>query len=150
MSGKFLVSVSRPTLNDLLCPGYQDATPSKTGSIHRVDSSILVPLSARSANFAHSKDQGPSDFQADQQSLSTDESTIEQAQQSRAISLAGRSILTEASFAITQDRLVQVITQVYPFESNWEDLEKINLTGFGIESVTKMKDLLPSVTTVNL
>jgi hypothetical protein len=67
------------------------------------------------------------------------------------MSLAGnQTILTEASFAITQDRLVQVITQVYPYEPRWDKLQEIDLSGFGLESVTKLKELLPSLVMLKL
>ncbi|KAF8305207.1 L domain-like protein [Clavulina sp. PMI_390] len=59
--------------------------------------------------------------------------------------MTNQTILTEASFAITEDRLVQVITQVQPYEPHWEQLSEIHLAGFGIESVTNMKHYLPSL-----
>ena len=64
--------------------------------------------------------------------------------------VGNQTILTEASFAVTQDRLVQAITQVHPYEPHWEELSDINLSGFGLESVTKMKDYLPALVKLNL
>lgn len=61
-----------------------------------------------------------------------------------------QTILTEASFAVTQDRLIQAITQVHPYEPHWEKLADINLSGFGLESVTKMKEHLPALVMLNL
>lgn len=69
----------------------------------------------------------------------------------RDISIVGnQTILTEASFAVTQDRLVQVITQVHPYEAHWENLPEIDLSGYNVESVTKMKDYLPALVNLNL
>lgn len=69
----------------------------------------------------------------------------------RDVSIAGnQTILTEASFAVTQDRLVQAITQVHPYEPHWENLADIDLSGFGLESVTKMKEYLPALVNLNL
>lgn len=67
------------------------------------------------------------------------------------MSVAGnQTILTQASFAVTQDRLVQVITQVHPYEPHWEKLSEIDLSGFGLESVTKMKEHLPALVKLDL
>jgi protein NUD1 len=63
---------------------------------------------------------------------------------------ANQTILTECSFAVTQDKLVQVITQVQPYEPHWENLPEIDLSARGIESVTRMKEFLPSLVRLDL
>jgi protein NUD1 len=70
--------------------------------------------------------------------------------QSRRFSRAGNStanvnatFLTECSFGVAHDRLVEVITDVQPFEPHWEDLSSIDLSKKALESVTRLKEFLP-------
>lgn len=126
----------------------------------RPDTSGLVPLSARSSTFSRSRSDGvalsrvelPLSAQSDSLFDEDEEGQDDQVVRHRepAGGLANQTILTEASFVITQDRLVQAITQVHPYEAHWEDLPEIKLVGFGIESVTRMKDYLPSVMNLDL
>ncbi|KAF5376832.1 hypothetical protein D9757_008894 [Collybiopsis confluens] len=53
------------------------------------------------------------------------------------------TFLTECSFGIAHDRLVQVLTDVEPFEPHWEELSSIDLSGKNVESVARLKELLP-------
>lgn len=145
--------------------GVEDSTPSRSGLPQgRPDTSILVPLSARTSTLSRSPSDGVarsrssslSSPQSDFVSYSQDVSDIDGSKQHgeivrRDISVVGnQTILTEASFAVTRDRLVQVITQVHPYEPHWENLPEIDLAGYGIESVTKMKDYLPALVNLNL
>lgn len=147
----------------------EDTTPSKSTlpAGARPDTSVLVPLSARTSTFSRSSSFGPARPRSTSQSSSQSQATsssIEEAQpiskrppvasgvSRRDISIAGanQTILTEASFAVTQDRLVQAITQVYPYEPHWDKLGDLDLAGHGLESVTKMKDYLPALVNLNL
>ena len=58
--------------------------------------------------------------------------------------------LTECSFGVAHDKLVQVITDVYGSEPYWEGLGEIDLSGKGVEGVAKMKEFLPAVRDVRL
>lgn len=60
------------------------------------------------------------------------------------------TFLTECSFGVAHDRLVQVITDVEPYEPNWEDLAAIDLSGKQVETVVRLKEFLPKLNTLNL
>lgn len=60
------------------------------------------------------------------------------------------TFLTEASFGVAHDRLVEVITDVQPFEPYWEKLKAINLSGKHIDSVARLKEFLPKLDALSL
>ena len=60
------------------------------------------------------------------------------------------TFLTECSFGVSHDRLLQYITDVEPFEPNWEDLRSIDLSGKKAEGVVRLKEFLPNLDEVNL
>lgn len=60
------------------------------------------------------------------------------------------TFLTEASFGVAHDKLVQVITDVQPFEPHWEELSCIDLSNKSIESVARLKEFLPRLHTLSL
>ncbi|KAJ3973830.1 hypothetical protein EV361DRAFT_897850 [Lentinula raphanica] len=55
------------------------------------------------------------------------------------------TFLTECSFGVAHDRLVQVITDVEPFEPHWEALYSIDLSSKNLESVARLKEFLPNL-----
>jgi hypothetical protein len=63
---------------------------------------------------------------------------------------ANATFLTEASFGIAHDKLVQVITDIQPFEPHWEELSSIDLANKNIESVARLKEFLPRLHTLSL
>ncbi|GAA5874446.1 hypothetical protein JCM1840_000783 [Sporobolomyces johnsonii] len=63
---------------------------------------------------------------------------------------ANATFLTECSFGVSHDRLLQFITDVEPFEPDWEGLRSIDLSGKRAESVVRMKEFLPRLDEVNL
>ncbi|KAI0317634.1 hypothetical protein OF83DRAFT_1120218 [Amylostereum chailletii] len=65
-------------------------------------------------------------------------------------SKANATFLTEASFGVAHDKLVQVITDVQPFEPYWEDLPAIDLSGKGLDSVARLKEFLPQLRSLSL
>lgn len=65
-------------------------------------------------------------------------------------SKANETFLTECSFAVAHDRLVEVITDVQPFEPHWEDLSSIDLSNTKLESVARLKEFLPRLDALNL
>jgi hypothetical protein len=46
--------------------------------------------------------------------------------------------------------LVEVITDVVPFEPYWEQLKGIGLKGKGIEGVVRLKEFLPVLEEIDL
>lgn len=79
----------------------------------------------------------------------------------RSVSLSGRSnrspgrpanatFLTDWSFRVSHDRLVQVITDVQPYEPHWEALTVIDLSQKNLESVARLKEFLPKLDCLQL
>lgn len=75
----------------------------------------------------------------------------------RAVSPVGESMakvngtfLTECSFCVAHDRLVEMITDVQPFEPHWEELSAIDLSGAKLESVARLKEFLPRLDALSL
>lgn len=60
-------------------------------------------------------------------------------------SRANATFLTECSFGVAHDRLVQVITDVQPFEPYWESLTSIDLSEKKLDSVARLKEFLPKL-----
>ncbi|GAA5977618.1 hypothetical protein JCM10908_005039 [Rhodotorula pacifica] len=60
------------------------------------------------------------------------------------------TFLTECSFGVSHDRLLQYITDVEPFEPDWEGLRSIDLSGKKAEGVIRLKEFLPNLDEVNL
>ncbi|OCH91116.1 hypothetical protein OBBRIDRAFT_792626 [Obba rivulosa] len=63
---------------------------------------------------------------------------------------ADATFLTECSFGVAHDRLVQVITDVQPFEPYWEQLTSIDLSNRNIDSVARLKEFLPRLDSLSL
>ncbi|KAL0066217.1 Protein nud1 [Marasmius tenuissimus] len=61
-----------------------------------------------------------------------------------------QTFLTECSFGVAHDRLVQVITDVEPFEPHWEQLSAIDLSGKNIESAARLKEFLPKLDSLKM
>ena len=68
----------------------------------------------------------------------------------RARADANATFLTECSFGVAHDRLVQLITDVYGSEPYWEHLKVLDLRGKGADSVARLKEFLPDLIEVNL
>ena len=60
------------------------------------------------------------------------------------------TFLTDCSFRVTHDRLVQVITDVQPYEPHWEELTEIDLSQKNLESVARLKEFLPKLDSLSL
>lgn len=112
-----------------------DATPSKPPPGGRqTDLSVAseseesdVPIQSRSSRFAN----------------------FSRASKSRN-NMADATFLTECSFGVAHDNLVQLITDVQPFEPHWEELRSIDLSGKGADSVARLKEFLPKLDEINL
>lgn len=63
---------------------------------------------------------------------------------------ANATFLTECSFGVTHDKLVQLITDVQPFEPYWETLKSIDLRDRAVDNLTRLKEFLPALQEVML
>jgi Leucine-rich repeat (LRR) protein len=63
---------------------------------------------------------------------------------------ANATILTECSFGVSHDRLLQILTDAAPYEPDWKDLKRIDLHGRDVESAVRMKEFLPRLDEANL
>ncbi|KAF7297698.1 hypothetical protein MKEN_01393100 [Mycena kentingensis (nom. inval.)] len=63
---------------------------------------------------------------------------------------ANGTFLTECSFAVAHDRLVEVLTDVEPFEPHWEALGTVDLAERRLESVARLKEFVPALDALNL
>ena len=60
------------------------------------------------------------------------------------------TFLTECSFGVAHDRLIEVITDVQPFLPHWDELSSMDISGKGLESVARLKEFLPRLDALNL
>lgn len=60
------------------------------------------------------------------------------------------TFLTECSFGVSHDRLVKLITDVEPYEPNWEGLTSVDLSGKKAESLVRLKEFLPNLDEADL
>ncbi|KAF8685467.1 L domain-like protein [Rhizoctonia solani] len=60
------------------------------------------------------------------------------------------TFLTECSFGVAHDRLVELITDVHPYQPYWEPLSEIDLSKKGIESLARLKEFLPNLDRLNV
>lgn len=60
------------------------------------------------------------------------------------------TFLTECSFGVAHDKLVQVITDVQPFEPHWEDLISLDLSKKSLDSVARLKEFSPKLDSLTL
>lgn len=58
-------------------------------------------------------------------------------------SLGEASFMTDASFDVAHDRLLELITDVAPFEEDWRDMRSIDLRGRRVDSLNRCKEFLP-------
>lgn len=61
----------------------------------------------------------------------------------RRTTAADATFLTECSFGVSHELLVRYITDVEPFEPNWEGLTSIDLAKKGVESLVRLKEFIP-------
>ncbi|EPQ28764.1 uncharacterized protein PFL1_03567 [Pseudozyma flocculosa PF-1] len=60
------------------------------------------------------------------------------------------TLLTDASFNVAHDKILEVITDVEPWEPGWEQLQAIDMSGRRVESCLRLKEFLPSLEEVKL
>ena len=118
----------------------EEESPSKASSSNtRPVAHEIQPLSVRrSTSLDHS-----SEGDISRRSLS-------RSQTHRPSANPNATFLTECSFGVAHDRLVQVITDIQPFEPHWESLKSIDLSKKSIESVARLKEFLPQLDCLSL
>ena len=58
---------------------------------------------------------------------------------------ANTTIMTECSFGISHDKLVQVLTDIAPMEPDWKNLRKIDLSNRDVDSLIRLKEFCPKL-----
>lgn len=121
-----------------------DDSPSKTSSAGRPDE--LRPLASRQPV---NDTPGNSKADAPRRTLSRSQ-THRPSPAKRSFTRANGTFLTECSFGVARDRLVEVITDIQPFEPHWEELSSINLSNRKLESLARLKEFLPRLDSLNV
>lgn len=123
--------------------GLEEATPSK-------------PRQSRAESLVSSPESLHSDHDADRtimpavQGSRRANSPVRRANTSSRRADPNATFLTECSFGVAHDKLVQVITDVYGSEPYWEHLKSVDLRGKGVESVARLEEFLPEIEEVVL
>lgn len=124
---------------------FEDDSPSKASSV-RPPADELQPLKSRKSSASStSAVVGNAIREASSRSLARATSI----KQSR-ISKGNATFLTECSFGVAHDRLVKVITDVQPFEPYWDELSAIDLSKKNLDSVARLKEILPRLDLLSL
>lgn len=55
------------------------------------------------------------------------------------------TFLTECSFGVAHDRLLQCITDVLPFEPYWEEVANVDLSKKALDSLARLKEFMPKL-----
>lgn len=63
----------------------------------------------------------------------------------RSVRARDATFLTECSFGVAHDRLLECITDVQPFEPHWEELGRIDLSGKKLDSLARLKEFMPKL-----
>lgn len=121
-----------------------DNSPSKTSSNGRPEQ--LQPLTSRKPS---NQIAGPSKGESPRRVFSRTYS-YRQSPGKSSNAKANGTFLTECSFGVAHDRLVEVITDVQPFEPHWERLTSIDLSNAKLESAARLKEFLPQLDTLIL
>ena len=137
-----------PFISDL----DEDDSPSKVSSSGgRPDA--LQPLSARghpSSSSSNAVAGSSKDSSSPRRVFSRTYSHRPSASPGRSFAKANGTFLTECSFGVAHDRLVEVITDVQPFEPHWDELSSIDLSNAKLESVARLKEFLPRLDALSL
>lgn len=83
-------------------------------------------------------------------SASTSRRVFSRSRAHRSVGAANGTFLTECSFGVAHDRLVEVLTDVEPFEPHWEGLSTVDLSNRRLESAARLKEFLPALDALNL
>ncbi|KAJ7134344.1 hypothetical protein C8R44DRAFT_838531 [Mycena epipterygia] len=112
-------------------------SPTKGGARASGSGSSLVSTSASASASAAA-------------SGSSSRRAFSRSQTHRSMGANNGTFLTECSFGVAHDRLVEVLTDVEPFEPHWEGLSTVDLSGRRLESAARLKEFLPALDALNL
>ncbi|KAI0643053.1 hypothetical protein C8Q79DRAFT_204209 [Trametes meyenii] len=126
-------------LDDLGNSDFNDDSPSKASTSSRPPIAELHPRRPSSGPAA-----------ADSPLRSGSRRVSSRAPQTPRGASGNATFLTECSFGVAHDRLVQVITDVQPFEPYWEELTAIDLSHRNLDSAARLKEFLPKLDSLSL
>lgn len=109
--------------------------PSPTSRFSQQQSRMQSPFNASRKSLASSRGDGAV---AGRSVWNFDDSAVD------------KTFLTQASFELAHDRMVEVITDVAPWVPDWDELKTIDLRGRKLESVVRLKEFLPKLEEVAL
>jgi protein NUD1 len=119
-----------------------DLSPTKTGSsTGRPSTDEIQPLAPRRPTAFTST--APNNEGSSRRTLSRTHSR--KPPSSVANNVANVTFLTECSFGVAHDRLVQILTDVQPFEPYWEELSSLDISGKNVDSVARLKEFMPKL-----
>lgn len=125
-----------------------NSQPRPPNFVHTLTSgSVLGSDHNHSADNASERETPASDV-ARRAAIGSQHPILSKAGTSRTGKQVDATFLTEASFGVAHDVLVQVITDMQPFEPYWEELSSIDLSNKNIESVARLKEFLPQLHTL--
>ncbi|KAG7443173.1 L domain-like protein [Guyanagaster necrorhizus] len=132
------VSRSESTVSgsDMLGSSFQSSPGMSTRTKRIADLMEAALQSPRSTSWVRTKGEGTLSFRAP--------ATFKPATSVNA------SFLTECSFGVAHDRLVQILTDVEPWHPHWETIRCVDLKGRGLESVARLGELMPSLSVCSL
>ncbi|KAK0222049.1 hypothetical protein IW262DRAFT_1434857 [Armillaria fumosa] len=119
--------------SDMLGSSFQSSlSPGMSTRTKRIADLMEAALqSPRSTSWVRTKGEGTLSFRAP--------ATLKPATSVNA------TFLTECSFGVAHDQLVQVLTDVEPWHPHWEIIRGIDLKERGLESVARLGELMPSL-----
>ncbi|KAJ7242874.1 hypothetical protein B0H12DRAFT_1131751 [Mycena haematopus] len=116
----------------------------------RSDSSELESDSPTKGSNARASGSGSSVVSTVASGSGTRSRTFSRSHASRSVGRNNGTFLTECSFGVAHDRLVEVLTDVEPFEPHWEGLSRVDLSERRLESAARLKEFLPALDELNL
>ncbi|KAG2115465.1 hypothetical protein DEU56DRAFT_841154 [Suillus clintonianus] len=122
-------------MENLESPGFDNVSPTKASSSGRPRTEELQPFASRR----------PSSQMAVADCNDPTRRVSSMSQKSRLSGKANATFLTECSFGLAHDRLVQVITDIQPFEPHWDELHAVDLSRKSLDGVTRLKEFLPKL-----
>ncbi|KAI0351465.1 hypothetical protein OH77DRAFT_1411124 [Trametes cingulata] len=129
-------------LDDLENDDFEDDSPSKASTSSRPPTAELQPMQSRRPSSGPGAASSTADF---------DSRRVSSRLPHTPRSIGGNAtFLTECSFGVAHDKLVQVITDVQPFEPYWEELSSVDLSHRNLDNTARLKEFLPKLDSLSL
>lgn len=112
-------------------PGGSDEETTEPSDMSRGDPDVDPDVSRTPRAFARTYSFGTSD-------------------RGKSLGKGNATFLTECSFGVAHDQLVQLITDIHPYQAYWEPLSEIDLSKKGVESLARLKEFLPNLDRLNV